>query len=103
MIEGQDREKSASTTSFPTMNPERYLPLVSEMELTDEQAQELLQVIWNIMCGFVELGFGSNSIQRILPSILGEFPEAARNDVHSTHSNKTTSALQPGGDDARDQ
>ena len=103
MIEGQDRNKSESTTSFPEMDTKRYLPMVAELELTEEQAQELLQVIWNIMCGFVELGFGSNSIQRILPSILGELPEAAGNGVNSTYPNKTTSARQPGGDDARDQ
>ena len=92
----------AARTSFPTLNKGRYVPMVEHMDITDEQADELLQTIWNIMCGFVGLGFGDNSIQKILPAVFGDFSEVAENQVQSEHPKKIVSTGKSGGaDEAR--
>jgi hypothetical protein len=36
---------------------------LEEYELSKEEEDELLKVIWSIMAGFVEMGFGVDSIQ----------------------------------------
>ena len=111
MSEQQEQERTKATgklaqnsrAPFPDLQADRYKPMLADMDLTDEQADELLRVLWNIMCGFVDLGFGSNSIQRILPSILGEFSEHSADRVQSTHSRITTRLSKSGGDDEDQQ
>lgn len=36
---------------------ERYAPLLEDADITDEQKRELLQALWSIIIGFVDLGF----------------------------------------------
>jgi hypothetical protein len=39
-------------------DPEEYLAFVEAGDLTDAQAREFLEALWNIMVAFVDLGFG---------------------------------------------
>lgn len=85
--------------AFPVLDEARYRPMVQSMDMTDEQAREFLSVLWWIMCGFVELGFGASSCQRVVDNIFKEFTDAASDAVQSEHPENTTSARKPGGDD----
>jgi hypothetical protein len=45
---------------------EKYLEYVDDLEMTEAQKIEFLRILWNIMSGFVELGFGVDSVMPIL-------------------------------------
>lgn len=45
---------------------EKYRDDITEFDLTDEQADELLKTLWTIMSAFVDLGFGVDSVQYLL-------------------------------------
>ncbi len=52
-------------------DPDRYRPLLDDEcgGLTDEQANEILFALWEIMQGFVYLGWGVDSINYVLPEL----------------------------------
>lgn len=62
---------------------EEYLAHMSEFDLSEEQARELLATLWNIMAAFVDLGFGVDSIHRIFPELNGFSGEADADPVES--------------------
>ena len=45
---------------------EKYRQDLEGFDISDEQANELLQTLWSIMSAFVELGFGVDSVQYLL-------------------------------------
>ena len=49
----------------PPFDPDKYRSEIDDFDLTDEQATELLQTLWNIMYTFVEIGFGGDPVQHI--------------------------------------
>ncbi len=53
-----DNAGDAATLSPATleMDADRYLPQLAEYDLTEAQKLELLQTLWSIMKGFVEMG-----------------------------------------------
>lgn len=51
-------EKSTKTSSTKVrFNPEDYFEHLEGMDLTDEEAVEVLSALWDIMVQFVDLGF----------------------------------------------
>lgn len=52
-----------------TFDSEAFREDIAEMELTDEQARELLQTLWNIMCVFVDIGWGVDAVQLMFPDL----------------------------------
>ena len=42
---------------------ERYARFLEETDLTDAQKRQMLQALWGIVSGFVDLGFGVNATQ----------------------------------------
>lgn len=64
-------EAQGSGAGYPSAPPpdiEKYLPFVEEFDVTDAQKIEFLQTLWSIMSAFVDLGWGVDSVQRILPA-----------------------------------
>ena len=53
----------------PKLNPEDYLHQLDEVDLTDAQKIELLQTLWHIMATMVDIGFGVDSVQSVLPAL----------------------------------
>ena len=49
-----------------TFDADEYRDYVEDMNLTREQEDELLQVLWWIIVQFVDLGFGIEPVQRAL-------------------------------------
>ncbi|MEL6103671.1 MAG: hypothetical protein AAFR68_20460 [Pseudomonadota bacterium] len=73
--------------SLPALRPENYSAMLEGMEMTDAQAKAFLETLWSIMCAFVELGFGSESIQRILPAVTGLSVDDSGDLVDLNHPN----------------
>jgi len=44
-----------------TLDVEKYLHQFKDFAMTEEEKVEVLNQLWNIMCRFVELGFGMDS------------------------------------------
>jgi len=51
-----------SSATLPC-DTDKYREHLEEYELSKQEEDELLKVIWSIMAGFVEMGFGVDSIQ----------------------------------------
>lgn len=60
---------TAAYTSTPPFDAERYRGYLAHTELSQEQQTEYLKVLWSIMTTFVELGFGVDSVQQVLPAL----------------------------------
>lgn len=52
---GTDSDGGAPSAT-PELDAGQYLPLLSEFELTDDEARELIAALWSIMRACVELG-----------------------------------------------
>ena len=64
-----ERHETPAPSSGPTprLELERYRALIEPHALTQEEADELLLTLWSIMRTFVDLGWGVESVQRVLP------------------------------------
>ena len=47
-----------------TFDPTEFIAHIAPLDMTDEQATELLGAIWSIMVAFVDLGFGIHPVQQ---------------------------------------
>lgn len=66
-------EAEAARTRPPAslaLDTSKYLPYLADCELTEAQQVELLQALWSIMKNFVDLSFGLDSVQQLLPALL---------------------------------
>ena len=59
--------RPAGTLSLDTS---KYLPYLAEFELTEAQQIEMLEALWSIMKTFVDIGFGVDPVQQILPALI---------------------------------
>ena len=55
-------------TSTPPCDPDKYRVYLEGTELTEDQQREYLETLWSIMATFVELGFGLDSVQQVIPA-----------------------------------
>ena len=68
-------KKQCATTAAATYNsatpfdPEEFRCYLEHTGLSEEQQNEYLKVLWSIMATFVELGFGVDSVQQVLPAL----------------------------------
>lgn len=51
------------------LNEQDYLEHLDSFDLTDEQKTELLQTLWDIMSRMVDIGWGVDSMQLMLPAL----------------------------------
>lgn len=71
------------------LNPDEFRDDLAEFELTREQENELLQTLWNIMSTMVNIGWGVDSVQMLLPDLF----EKAGDDYGNLVERKTTTAF----------
>ena len=57
--------ETAGALSVPPLqlDPDDYREDLAEFDLTAQQENELLEVLWNIMASFVAMGYGLDSVQ----------------------------------------
>ncbi len=74
----------------PALDLEAYRPHLSELSLTREREDELLQTLWSIMSAFVDLGFGLDSVQTIFNAGAG----CATEEGHTSSSPERPDVLE---------
>lgn len=50
-----------------TLDVSLFEEYLADSSLTDDQKREFLEVLWSIIVGFVDLGFGIHPVQQALP------------------------------------
>jgi hypothetical protein len=73
------------TTTPPTLtlDVELYQHYLDNSDLTEEQKNELLNTLWNIICGFVQMGFGVHPVQQALAENSGKDAITALTPTHA--------------------
>ncbi len=69
---------SVGASSLPTLklDPEEFKAFIEEYDLSEDQSQEYLEILWQIVVTFVDLGFGIDPVQQAM--------EAGQNRVSIT-------------------
>ena len=83
-------------------NYERYAAHLDGLELTEEQARELLEVLWSIMSTFADYGFGIEPTQLICGWIEASRAESAAHaepviDLKGRKTSQNFNAVAPNG------
>ncbi|GAB5470738.1 MAG: hypothetical protein Kilf2KO_37680 [Rhodospirillales bacterium] len=82
VVEAERRTPDDAATTAVTFDPRWYRQELEECDtLTEEQANELLLALWEIMKAFVHLGWGVDSIYRVLPGLTSLASEVARPEL----------------------
>ena len=63
-IEGVRHDTAGGSAVF--VDYELYARYLEDTDLTEEQKREFLQLLWNIICEFVSLGWGVHPLQQAL-------------------------------------
>ena len=61
-----------------TVDYEKYAHLLDDPDMSEEDKQKLLQIIWNIVMDFVALSFGQHPVQQVFETVIeacGQHPE----------------------------
>ena len=75
----EDEKQSPPSLAF---NPDDYRHHITEFDLTLEQQNELLETLWHIMSTMVDIGWGVDNIQLMLPEL---FNGESKPDTVNTH------------------
>lgn len=68
-------------TRASTLELDRYLPAVETEFESEEAAAEFLRTLWNIMCAFVDLGWGVDSIQLVFAELAAPDDQSRSEDA----------------------
>lgn len=76
------RDNSAGADDHATpsacLDTDLYRDDLRELSLSKAQEDELLQTLWNIMSIFVDIGWGADTVQIVLPEL---FADVAQNSA----------------------
>ncbi|MEO0423896.1 MAG: hypothetical protein AAF184_16270 [Pseudomonadota bacterium] len=76
------------------LDPELYRDALEELSLSQEQENTLLQALWEIMHIFVEIGWGVQPVQMMIPQLLAQnvldTSEALEQDEDVPNQGETT-------------
>ncbi len=96
------RDKERNTDTLPVshdketitplvFNPEDYRHHLDGIELTEAQQNELLETLWQIMSTMVDIGWGVDSVQMMLPEL---FKNAGQDSEKLLASKDTPEVIQ---------
>lgn len=60
----------ADYTAAPPFDAARYWSYLEGIAASDAEKTALLETLWTVMAGFVELGFGLDPVQTIIPALI---------------------------------
>lgn len=93
-----------STPDLPiTFHPKDYYSYIEDLDLNEDQKNELLQMLWNIMATFVDIGWGVDTVQIMLPELFDQSSESklapdSKDALDSSDTKKqTTDSTNTGG------
>ena len=81
------REKENDTPLAIKFDVAEYEQFLEDSEMTDAQKREYLQVIWNIIVQFVDMGFGVHPVQQACGKRKDISPKAALTAPKRLYSN----------------
>lgn len=83
-------EDNAAPTLPPLeLDPAKYAPLVADLDMDEAQTRAMLEAIWSIMKGFVDLGTDLRTVD-FCGSIFGAFNEHAEGSADKIQSSHPT-------------
>ena len=65
-------------------DPEKYRKYLPETDWSEKVQDEWLETLWNMMSAFVDLGFGTDSVQTVLKARRPSSPEKLRPKAQGT-------------------
>ena len=90
--EGNDGVESGirndADSGFPPqlkLKPEDYIDRLGAFDMSEAQKVELLQTLWNIMATLVDIGFGVDTVQYLLPDIFEKSSQDSGNLLEHNH------------------
>ena len=60
----EDLNRTAPERPVITVDYEKYEHFLEDADLSEDQKREFLQALWQIIVGFVDLGFGVHPVQQ---------------------------------------
>lgn len=66
-VPAETADKADAVPSRPVLEVDvaKYQAYLDDGDLSDEQKQELIEALWSIIVGFVDLGFGVHPVQNV--------------------------------------
>ncbi|MCR9261218.1 MAG: hypothetical protein NXH95_15960 [Pseudomonadaceae bacterium] len=64
-------ESGARASPAPKLEVEDYRDHLVEFEFTAKEERELLETLWGIMQTMVDIGFGLDAVQQVIPAFVG--------------------------------
>ncbi|HZF28328.1 MAG TPA: hypothetical protein VE907_04380 [Gammaproteobacteria bacterium] len=105
-VRSMQAPQAPAPPAVPVFDASKYSHYIEDPDLTDAQKEEFLRTLWWIMAAFVDLGFGVDSVQRVLPGLselTSEFTANALEPINAQRSDEfnETAALEAAkrGDD----
>ena len=83
-----DNPETFGTGDVP-FDPDRYRSEISDMELSEEQANEFLEILWNMMIQIMDLGFNVDSVQLACGQVAERSASPAVPDADALQSTST--------------
>ncbi|WP_086931895.1 hypothetical protein [Agarilytica rhodophyticola] len=70
----RDKNTSSQAEGLPRLklDPDKYRHHLENMDITEEQANELMATLWQIMSTMVDIGWGVDILNIVLPDIFNQ-------------------------------
>lgn len=82
-IEG---DTSRPTTAMLSFDPADYREHLGSCPITEAQKDELLRALWDIMCAFVDLGWGIDAVSLVLQNASSSAPDSIEREQSKSES-----------------
>ena len=83
------------------LDPDEFREDIAEFGMTREQEDEYLQTLWNILCIFVDLGWGVETVQNFLPELFEKAGQDSGNLLEEKDSKNHFNSAAQENDPAR--
>lgn len=77
---------------LPPFDAPKYREAISDLDFTEEQAKEFLGALDFILRSLVDLGFGVDSVQNLIPAMKEISSELAQEELEQTQNIETFNA-----------
>lgn len=71
-LQDENTASKAKGLAILKLDPDQYLHHLKGINITEEQANELLETLWQIMQTMVNIGWGVDALNLMLPEIFNQ-------------------------------
>ncbi len=83
-----DSNSTKETTALLNFEPDDFRHHLNEFDLNEEQQTELLQSLWTIMNTLVDIGWGVDTVQILLPEFYKDVAPDSEKLLESQNTSK---------------